>query len=181
MTIAEFNKKIEERKRVIEENIPLGIAVADTHALMVQRIFVNGLNSSDSKIGSYATSPPLYVNTTLNAPIKKAPKGKYGETKFTDGRPHKTTYFESYKKFRQEESRESSFVNLRLFGNLENDFKTGLKRINNDSWVAVVRKDESADKIRGAESKYGKVFFFTKDERKHFKDVLLFEMQKLLT
>lgn len=184
MTINDFNKKLEERKRIIEENIPLGVATADTHAMMVQRIFTDGLNSSDSKIGNYATSPPLYVNTTLNAPIQKAPKGKYGETKFKTGAKkgqlHKTTYFESYKAFRQAESRESSFVNLRLFGNLQNDFSTGLKRVNNDSWVAVVRKDESGDKIKGAESKYGKVFFLTQDERKHFKDLLLFELQQLL-
>lgn len=180
MTINDFNKKLEERKRIIEENIPLGIAVADTHALMVQRIFTDGLNSSDSKIGNYATSPPLYVNTSLNAPIQKAPKGKYGETKFKDGRPHKTTYFESYKAFRQAESRESGFVNLQLFSNLKIDFETGLKRVDNDKWVAVVKRADSGGKISGAESKYGKVFFLTQDERKHFKDVLLFELQQLL-
>lgn len=179
MTIAEFNKKLEARKKAIHENKPLGLAAADTHAMMVERIFIDGLNASSSKIGNYSTSPPIYVNTQF-APQKKAAKGKTGETKFKNGAPHKTTYFESYKAFRQAEGRESSFVNLRLFGNLQNDFSTGIKRVDNDTWISFVKKDESGDKINGNERRFGLIFHTTKDERANFKKVLDFEMNKLL-
>lgn len=179
MTVDQFNTKLAAQIEVISQHVPLGIAAGDTHALMMERIFVDGLNASGSKIGSYSTSPGMYVNTQF-APQKKAAKGKTGETKFKNGKPHKTTYFESYKAFRQAEGRESSFVNLRLFGNLQNDLSTGLKRVDDDLWIAVVRKNENWKKIQGFQVKYGNVFSLTKDERSHFKKVLDFELKKVL-
>lgn len=180
MTIDEFNKKLQAQKKAIEENIPLGIAAADTHAMMVERIFTDGLNSSGSKIGTYAIAPPMYIETKFGAPIKKTPKGKYGEEKFKNGKPHKTTYFESYKAFRQAESKESSFVNLNLFGNLKIDFETGIRRVSNKIWESFVKRSDSGDKIDGTESKYGKVFFLTKNERENFKKVLQVEIERIL-
>ena len=62
-----------------------------------QRIFREGLASDGSLIGTYSKSP-FYVNPnneTLFIGVPKPkfkPEGKYGQTVFKNGKPHKTKY-----------------------------------------------------------------------------------------
>lgn len=182
MTIGEY---IEKQKRVIElikQNNFMGLAVADTHQKMLQRIFDDGKNSEGGTIGSYDTTHPLYVNPLTNSPVTFAPAGKHGDVKFLSGKPHKTGFFDSYRDFRAKIGRVVNYVNLRLFGTLESDFANGLRRIDDNHWVAEVKMQESADKIEGNERRFGgKIFSLSEEEEQFFKDSLTAQLVKILS
>lgn len=180
LTIPEYIKLNEERLKKLAEGKPMGIAVATTHAAQVKRIYTKGKDSQDSKIGSYNSSDPLYVNP------KKSPKGfqvagKTGETAFSDGSPHKTRWFPSYKAFRQQIGRETAFVNLRLSGQEQLDFSNSLIAVTPLKWTSGFKSDINADKSTGHERKYGKIFNLTKGEEELFTKTLQFETIKLLS
>src|SRR5690606_31005031 len=107
VSVAEYIASQNERFEKFQNGEALELAVRDTHAKQVQRIFVDGKNSSDSQIGKYNTTDPLYVNPK-NAPKNTSVRGKYGQNTFSNGNKHKTTYFGSYSEFRQSQGREST-------------------------------------------------------------------------
>lgn len=194
MTVDDFNKKLTAQIEVISKHVPLGIAAGDTHAMMVERIFDEGKTATGG-IHTYDRTTEIYISTD-QSPHKFTPKGKpsdrakkisatykkrlkeFGYTKAESKAilKHKTTYFQSYKAFRQALGFESGFWNLQLFGNLRNDFSTGLKRTDNDTWISFVERPDSMGKTE----KFRDYFRLNKDERSHFKKVLDFELKKIL-
>lgn len=177
VSIAEYIASQKERFENIQNGEALEIAVRDTHAKQVQRIFVDGKNSDDSHIGKYNTTDPIYVNPK-NAPKNTPPRGKYGQTTFAHGiknfnrDKHKTTYFESYSEFRQEQEREYTFVNLNLFGNLKSAFANGLFKVSEREWVVAISEDKF-DILIGQENRFGaSIMELTKEEHDNFIDVI---------
>lgn len=137
-------------------------AVFDTHRLMANRIFVNGEDSSDMKIGGYNSTDPIYVNP------KNSPR-KFATGKFNNGKPRKTRKFNSYKDFRQNVGRPTNVVNLNLFGVLQNDFVTGLRKVDNTTYEAILKQDINVKKARGQEKHWAKkIFSLSKHEREQF-------------
>lgn len=156
-----------------------GLAVAATHAEVVDRIFEEGENNRGGKIGTYSTKP-IYVNPDYS-PKKFAPKGKTGRTSFNNGKKHKTGYFESgYKGFRQAIGRESNKVNLRLFGTLQSDFSNSLEKRQSGLYVTGIKNKANAGKIEGIQYKYGNVFLLQKDERKLLVTTFQKELNRLV-
>lgn len=195
MTINDFNKKLEERKRIIEENIPLGLAVADTHEMMINRIFEEGKTATGG-VHTYDTTEEIYISpdqTPRKFPLRGKPSDRakkitatnkkrlkeFGYTKSESKAilVHKTTYFESYKAFRQALGKESGFWNLQLFGNLRIDFSTGLKRVDADRWISFVKRPDSIGKTE----KFRDYFRLNKEERLFFKTRLDELAHKMLT
>lgn len=171
VSIAEYIASQKERFERLENGEALEIAVRDTHAKQVQRIFVDGKNSDDSQIGKYNTTDPLYVNPK-NAPKNTPTKGKTGKDTFANGQKHKTTYFESYSDFRASQGRESGNVNLNLFGNLRSAFSNGLFKVSEREWVVAIPGGEY-DKLDGNEKRFGsKISALTKEEHNNFIKVI---------
>lgn len=171
VSIAEYIESQKERFEKLQSGEALEIAVRDTHAKQVQRIFVEGKNSDDAQIGKYNTTDPLYVNPN-NAPKKTPTKGKTGKDTFANGQKHKTTYFDSYSDFRASQGRESSNVNLNLFGNLRSAFANGLFKVSEREWVVAIPLSEYV-KIEGNEDRFGaKISALTKEEHNNFIEVI---------
>ena len=167
MTTDQFAQKQKARLAKIEEGKSFAEAVANSHARQVPRIFDKGIKSDGSKIGQYNSSKDLYVNPKF-APKGFSTKGKTGKTTFKNGKKHKTGFFTSYKAFRASQGRETSFVNLRLFGRLQLDYTNGLRRVSPLKWVAEVKTDINADKIQGNKERFGLTFSLTEKEREEF-------------
>lgn len=176
VSIAEYIASQKDRFEKLQNGEALELAVRDTHAKQVQRIFVDGKNSNDSKIGQYNTTEPLYVNPN-NAPKKTPTKGKTGKDTFANGNKHKTTYFESYNDFRASQGRQTGDVNLNLFGNLRSAFANGLFKVSEREWVVAIPESEYV-KLDGNEERFGsKISDLTESEHKNFIEVIQEEIK----
>lgn len=188
------NEVIDDMKRKLSQmDKAFGLAVHSTHAQYMQRIFVEGRRASGGRIGQYNAVNPLYVNPK-NAPRKFTPLGKGStratakgllttgrKSKFKNGNPHKTRWFNSYRDYRQFEGRESGFVNLVLFGQLRSDLANGIRRVEPGRYVVGVKNPKNANKLAGAIDKYGEdVFYVSKEERQTLDTVFQEEAAKIL-
>lgn len=156
----------------------MGIAVADTHAKVAQRIFVDGKKQDGSDIGVYGGGE-LYVNPLL-APKKFPPAGKNGNIKFENGKNHKTGYFEDYKSYRSTVGRPTDKVNLVLTGKLQSDFANGLIKKDELTWLGSVKDARNAEIVSGMNEKYGTIFSLSEEEGKNFRDVFNFELKEAI-
>lgn len=190
---------IEKQRRaftqIIEKDVPLQRAVRDTMARQVTRIFVDGKNSSNSNIGQYDTERALYINPE-KSPRKTGDKikgiegllptrGKYGDEKFSDGTPHKTTYVKNYKDFRNRIGRRIDKVDLFLSGDLKSDMSNSNSnvkpvKINDHEYVTGLKRQSNIEKLSGLEKKYGDISALTASEKKNFFDIATKEFQLIL-
>jgi hypothetical protein len=175
MTTDQFIQKQHRKIAELKSGKVIGIAAQDTHVKMVERIFEEGKETSGEK-NKYNSTDSLYVNPNTESPKRFPPKGKTGKTKFKNGEPHKTGYFDSYKDFRAKIGRETGFVNLNLFGNLQNDFGKGVVKLSNESWISTVTSTLNKPKLE----KFADYFKLNKSERENFKEVLEFESMNIL-
>jgi hypothetical protein len=186
ITTEELVNKLECFKGVLIENIPLGLAAASAHAEKCERIFTKGLNSNGGRIGQYNDSNSLYINPNdkKRSPIKTTPIGKNGDTVFkSTGKPHLTTYFKSYKDFREKIGREGGFINLVLFGNLKINFENNSRgngpepvKVNANEYHTGLDNENSLKKS-GAEKRFGDIFDHTKGEIDTFHRVVGLELK----
>lgn len=174
MSTQEYITKMKSKLEVIKSGTLIGIAAQDTHVMMVERIFEKGKNAQDEEIGKYNTTNSLYVNPK-NAPKNFPPKGKNDDTKFSDGKPHKTAYFDSYKSYREAVGRNTDKVNLVMFGNLQSDFGKGVVKKDGVTWISTVTREGHIKIIEGQEKRFGNIFRLTPKERNNFKQVLAAE------
>lgn len=173
VSIAEYIASQKERFERLENGEALEIAVRDTHAKQVQRIFVDGKNSDDSQIGQYNTTEPLYVNPATRSPKDFPKKGKNSDSpKLKNGKDRQTGYFESYSDFKKTIEPGTGSVNLMLFGNLRSAFANGLFKVSEREWVVAIPQSEYV-KIEGNEERFGaKISDLTKEEHNNFIEVI---------
>lgn len=189
MTTDEFNKKLEEKIKLIEkENIPLQIAVRNIMTVQSNRVFINAKNAAGSEIGTYKDRE-LYINpdgkTYPKGKVKTVPKkGKTGETKFKNGNPHKTGYFANWLSYKKAigQNKNVSTVNLAWSGDLQRNWANAdigkpaqAVRINQHNWVTQLRKENAVKAER-----YGNVFGLSKNERELFLKSLQIQLKKAL-
>lgn len=186
VSLAEYKERLKRVVKLIEsENIMKKVVLA-VNEVRMQRIFVDGINSSGGKIGSYNSTKPVYIDTD-KAPKKVNQKGK-------NGKPIAMGYYESYKAFRQAMGRESGFVNVRLTNELQNDLANGSLGKSSDKvnlqvkpikvskgvYKVVLKKQENIEKVRGLEKKFGKFIDHTKEEQALFTTLIDKEIEILL-
>lgn len=170
-------------------NTPLQIAATEAHRLMVKRIFEDHKDADGAEIKEPSTKP-IYVNPK-NSPKKFATGGKPVEnsngvkvipkkksmniaTDFGSERlkvKHKTKYFEGgYAEFKKIIDRDK----LVLFGTMRNDFRAGIKKLDQSSWISYFKNPTNAKKADGLEDKYQgtKIFTVSKEERDIFIKIL---------
>lgn len=110
------------KKKLMEGDKLAGSVAQAIYASNLRRIHNEGRNIKGSSIGTYSRSP-TYINPA-NSPRKFAPIGKHGQSRFKNGKPHKTRYFgDGYKGFRGHIGRETGIVNLQLTGSLKANFQ----------------------------------------------------------
>lgn len=119
-----------------------------------ERIFTRGLNQNGRAIGQYSTKP-------IRISSRNSPRNLGGKTKYFAG---------GYKAFKVSIGR-GARVNLRLFGNLQNDYVSSLT-YKNKEWQEGVKRQENKDKIQSIQNKYGTLFNFTKTEEKKAQQLL---------
>jgi hypothetical protein len=181
MTTDQFIAKQHSKIAKLKTGEVIGIAAQDTHVKMVERIFEEGKTSAGAKL-KYNSTDPLYVNPNTQSPKKFTTMGKpkegrkRGDSKFKDGTPHKTGYFDSYMDFRAKIGRETSFMNLDLFGILKSDFGKGVIKLSPVSWISTVTNEANKGKLES----FNVFFQLNKDERGNFKEVLRDESMKIL-
>jgi len=142
-----------------------------------KRIHEDGKAADDSNIGQYDTTNPLYVNPN-KSPKAFAPVGKTGKTKFKNGQPHKTKYFDSYKGFRENIGRPTDKVNLSLTGQMNSQF-TIIPTEN--GYGLGWNNTEMYERSKGLETKYGKkIWSLTDEESEIAADVAAFETGKVI-
>ena len=175
MTVDQWIKKQQKKlDEIVRFNRPLAITVRSMVAVQAKRIFTDGMDGNGGVIGSYNNKTPFYVSDK-NSPRQGNHKGKTGNT-------IKTTYYKSYKDFKQKMQGQSNFVNLRLFNELQSDFSNanvqvlggrGSARhnpvkITPNEYHITLRKDINVKKKNGLEEKYGEIFKLTDKERQLF-------------
>lgn len=170
MTQAQFEKKTKDKiasLKVAEFILPFAVT-ANTE--MSERIFEDGKNASNAKIGNYSTEEIYASQNKFNNKSRFRPKGKSGKSKFKNGNIHKSMFLKNgYKELRQLQGYESGFVNLQYTGDLMTDF-TKVKAVGEKVIVSVSRGINDM-KIQGLENRYGRnIFKHTKQEKKKFTD-----------
>ncbi len=173
-------QNLEKKIEYLRSGKPLLIAVRSTMAEMAVRIYEDGQNSTGGDIGQYNSKDEIYVNPNT-LPKKVAPRGKPGSSRNVKSR--KTVYFKSYKALRDEQGRESGFVNIRLTNDLQSDWanaeiKDGVTsnpkpiEISKHEYHITLKRDVNVMKRRGLESRFGPIFKLTKDEEKFYFNIL---------
>lgn len=189
MTIEEFNLKLKQALLEIQANdIPLKLAAYSSVAAVSKRVFTDGLNANNTKIGDYSKKP-IYINPKKAFGGSKlgTPRGKNGDTKFKDGRSHVTVYLDSYKDYKSKLGKPSggAYVNLELSGDLKSDFENGTvptpQQRGPHEYFIGLKRQVNVDKVNGLESpnKYGKVFALTNKEVEEFIKDIKFEFARL--
>ncbi len=190
MRIEEHINRLDCFKEALQSYRPFGLAVQDVHALRSERIFTDGKNSSGSNIGQYNDSNPLYVDPSkVPGSLKPGGKGEFAiastfnpfdkkkqkvkSVRQEKKRGNKLRYFGSYKEFRQAIGRQTSVVDLNLWGDLKSNFENrsrgnpeAVKIADNEYHVGL--DSENSKKKEGLEDKYGEIFPHTDEEKTHF-------------
>jgi hypothetical protein len=158
------------------DSVIRGVATS-MKGVIQKRIHEEGKAADGGNIGQYDTTHPLYVNPR-KSPKQFTPMGKTGKTKFENGQPHKTKYFNSYKGFREEIGRPTDTVNLSLTGQMNSQFTI---IPTSDGYGLGWNNTEMYKRSQGLEMKYNKVIWgLTDEEQKQAVEVANFEVGKII-
>ncbi len=177
MTPEELADKFARLKN-LDPSITLAVAVGNTVDAYYDRIFIEHKKTDGSEI-EYKSNNPVYINSKDGGPQKLTPKGKTGKQKFASGRPHVSTYFESYKNFKKAIGKPI----LELFGSLQSSISSGTKKISESEYVLAVN-DKEGKKIEGLQfgnghwSGFGTIFKLNNKEKELFQTTFANEMKK---
>lgn len=157
-----FDNLIQDIKKAVPDDKKLASVSLTLLASIKRRVHNEGLMPNRAKIGAYSTKP-LYISP------KNSPKsfggniGKFGQSKFKNGKDHKTRYFKSgYKEFRGKIGRVNSKVNLHLFGDLERGFQYA--PIGGRHYLGII--SSQVKKYDGLTAKYGKFYGLSAQDHK---------------
>jgi hypothetical protein len=168
----QFIKQVQDATlRVIEvQQSSIQTAMFTLQADYLQRIFKEGEDSDNNKIGQYSTKP-FYAGKG-NSQVRSSsikPKGKNGETKFKNGKQRKTQYMAGgYKEFRSVVGRQNTKVDLALTFALRGSIQVG---IGSNGSTLSFNSDKELAKARGNEKRFNKTIF----------DASRVELDKLVT
>lgn len=172
-----INKLNKDIQSLFQAKKQMAEGVYESIRLMDKRIFDQGKNADGSDIGSYS-SKPLYVNPlNPNNPKKFATKGKFGQSKYKNGKPHKTAFFSSYGAYKTAIGRgNGNRVNLQLNKFFRRAFLTRNLPVKVEGEFIVIQfgvpssKVNSAGKLKGLAIKYPGAFRAAPNEKKEVMD-----------
>lgn len=172
--------KIDELKK---NNRPFQLAVLSSVAQVSKRAFSDKKNNEGQSF-SYNSKDPIYVSDH-QSPRKLSHKGKTGRSTFeSTGESHKTTYFDSYKAFRDNVQRKTDAVNWQLTGDLMSDYGSlptptdkepppvnklkPARKINPNKYVTALDREVNIKKYAGLSDRYGDFLKLSEFEMKEF-------------
>ena len=131
-----------------------------------RRIFVNGLSSDLSQIGTYSETP-FYQNPNNLLGVSVSgitPLGKNGLDSFRSGKKKKTRYLGGgYKELRELTGRQSDFIDLNFSGSTQGAIQVGEQ---GEEAVIGFVDEKSFLIMQGHEERYGKeIISFSEEER----------------
>jgi len=212
--IVSLDKKVKNIKVFTE---PLRMGALDATQGMSRRIFDEGQKTDRSELTPGYSEKPTYISMAAIPKPKGTPTGKptgkkfrtkktakflydnitavevtktrygVGESKFKDGKSHKSKYFASgYKGYRENVGRQTDYVDLKLSGELRMDFNNDReiaepRKINNLEYQIRLDKPINQKKREGLGDKYGTIFTLSDQEKEHFFEVVGFEFRKALS
>lgn len=193
ITTQEFLNKLQRiQLKLKEDDTPLRLASYSAIALQSVRIFTQGKDSSGSKIGDYSQKD-IWINPDAKSFVPRnsggfTGKGKTGKSVFAlTGKPHKTTFFEGWKGFREAQGLQSGTVDLNYTGELFSDFcnpQGGVpttRKVTNTEFVTSLKRNLSKLKLAGNEDRFdATIGNLTDSEKDKFYTVARFELRKLL-
>lgn len=167
--------KLQQFNKAFETKIKQRLLIVSNEALrgsMLKRIFEEGLDSNDTRIGNYSTKP-MYASR--DAFVKKSAfKGK-GKVRAKT----KTMYLDGgYSQFRQVQGRDTSKVNLDLTG----DLRSSIQTVKNGNIIEIgITSDFASKKGRGNERRFNKeILKPSTSDLKYFEQKLNLEIQAIL-
>jgi hypothetical protein len=174
-------------RSIVDDKLMIEIG-STVQANTLERIHEDGLDSNLRNIGSYDTTTPIYINPD-KAPRKTANKakgieglkraGKYGDTKFKNGKPHKTAYNANYKALRNKIGRRIDKVDLNFSGKLSKEFGLELKAENQVDLGFLTEYGTTISE--GLETKYGKkIWDITDNDIKDINTIINAKIKKQL-
>lgn len=154
-TLASVRKEYRSLKKVVEKRVDAALFVSGGDVLdaQVNRIFTQGKNNRGQLIGRYSNDP-LYISAP-QSPVRLPKRGKRGATRFKNGKPHRSTYFDGYGDFKQAIGRGRK-VNFVVFGRLRSDYSNSLRKKRKGVWVIGPKLPENQRKLSGLVDKYGR-------------------------
>lgn len=157
MELSELNAALHGAVDKRVEAVRKASEIAAQNVLLAEyknRIFVEGKDSTGGKIGTYSTKP---MYGTKQAAVRKGAIkgiGKNGDTKFTNGKPHKSMYLPNgYAGFRAAQGRQTGFVDLNLSSSL---FRAVQLYKQGDTTVIAIADIKESKKFRGNEKHFSK-------------------------
>ena len=175
MDFSDYIRYLESKTKDLKQAQVLERVATGVTARMIVRIFEEGKTASGGSIGSYDSSNELWVDPS-RLPRKMNPRSKPGSNRTAK----KTVYFSSYKALREQQGRESGFVNLRLTNDMQSDMAntsvSGNKiastpkplKVSDTQFEVRFRRSENVKKRAVLERKYGVIFEPSSQERDLF-------------
>jgi len=173
-TPKEYVKKLNKFALSIQDIKPFYEATNEVIIMQEDRIFNKGLDSKGSPVGTYSTEP-IYISLRAT-PKKFPPRGKNGQTKFKDGKQHRSGYFAGgYYQFKQAIGRAGAGrkINLELFGHFRKGFANSANpaKLNKTGFEVVYSvKHTGANpkgKVEGIIENYPQAFKLSVKEREY--------------
>lgn len=173
-TTEQYKKKLGKLVLSMQDIKPFYEATNEIIIRQDDRVFNKGLNSNNAPFGSYQTQP-IYVSLS-QTPRKFAPKGKGGETKFKNGKLHKSGYFAGgYYQFKQTigKAQAGKNINLTLYGHFRKGFQNSANpaKLNKTGFEIVYSVKHTganpAKKVDSIIERYPSAFKLSKSEREY--------------
>ena len=153
MTTQQYIEKLQRSLSGIEKGF--AVAVSTTHTQQVRRIFENGEKADGSKIGNYVTG---------------------GNPYYTKGKK-----YASYADYRKARGRQTGFVDLKLEGILQSDYRSSLAAEGPYKWVTGLKNAANIGKAEGAEDRYGDIFSLSQSEKDTLVNTAQYEFKKAMS
>lgn len=186
MTIEDQIKNLEKLVERLSDDKAIQNRVTTVAALEVfadykTRIFTDGRSTNSSRIGDYNTKA-FYAGKSQLKGLPKSkfkPKGKTGQSKFKNGKPHKTTYLKNgYFQFRKVAGRQNRYVDLNLTGASERSIQFGTE---GDAVVFGFTDDRRRKILEANELRFKKqIFTLSQDEIKTFNTSAVREIKRII-
>lgn len=174
MTTEQYIADLQRTATKLQNGQALQRAAQDVHADRVERIFDIG-----SVARGYNSTKPVWIE---NKYVRN--NRNNGKT----GRAEKTSYFQSYKAFKEAIGMGSE-VNFRVTNDLQMDFANSQVNPNSGSpdagqvikksntlFVEALRSQDNVDKLNGNIKRFGNFVRFTDAERQKFNNILKMEL-----
>jgi hypothetical protein len=160
-----WKQAVEQQLQIEELRKAMETGARDILPDVARRVFTDGKASDGSDIGSYSTKS-IYIskkNSPRSAGIVKK----------------KTLFFPGgYKEFKGAIGRGDE-VNLKVFGRLQTDYLTPLKKDTPKGLTFEVKETVNAQKIDGNEKRFGKdIFSLTQAEKDKVVNTINFEVAR---